>query len=408
MKRPMTIPSLLIAFVGLTSTGLPQANPAATSPQQGALQSMNTEELGQSLFGRRMVASLPNGASQTNVITCRYSTGGAGSAGQIYRLWYGQPPQWLDSVPRGHSIRVMVRGSASTCPPTASEARSLVSRIYSSPAKEEAAEPVSAVESGNRRTLSESAATKPRQSIAVQELTPHSLAVHGMNYEKEARALYLGDFPHTNLDRASMEFDGLFGSYLNNFAKRCSEYLPANKVEMTKSECAREQYPVNRYGAQVGVATCIEYRDVGTGLYADPDLYDAQRQVDRQAAKDMVRSTFSGLSGSNPLASAMHTMDAAASVGNDMALLIQMNGCTNPSLLRFQENMRRFAIGSPALRLAGAETLAQVTPQKPLAAPGREPNYGRLVEDLVAEHSKTWMMNRFVSGSVTGVRVAGQ
>src|SRR5713226_3618052 len=115
---------------------------------------------------------------------------------------------------------------------------------------------------------------------------PASFSAKGLNYETELTGLYLGDFAHARLERDSMAFDLLFGNYLSAFARRCSAYLPANKVEMTRSECAREQYSVNRYGARTGPSTCIEYREVGTGLYADPDLYAAQRQVDADVGRN--------------------------------------------------------------------------------------------------------------------------
>jgi hypothetical protein len=241
------------------------------------------------------------------------------------------------------------------------------------------------------------------------KLDPASFSAKGLNYEKEVTGLYLGDFAHTPLKRDSLEFDTLFGSYLTAFARRCSQYLPANKVEMTRSECAREQYSVDRYGNRVGGSSCVEYRQVGTGLYADPDLYAARLQVDAEAARNMVHDTFQSLSTKDPLGVAMHTMDAAGSVGNDMDSLLGMNTCASPGLKRFQDNMLRFALGQQPLRLAGGETLASIAPPKP--PPGaafKDSNYTKLLDDLIAEHSQVWMVNRYVRGSASGVRVSSR
>ncbi|HSO75118.1 MAG TPA: hypothetical protein VLU47_09780 [Blastocatellia bacterium] len=238
-------------------------------------------------------------------------------------------------------------------------------------------------------------------------LVPASFSAKGLNYETELTGLYLGDFAHARLERDSLEFDNLFGSYLNAFARRCSQYLPANKVEMTRPECSREQYSVNRYGAQVGPPTCIEYRQVGTGLYADPDLYAAQKQVDADAGRNVIRDTFRGLASKDPLGAAMQTLDAAGSVGKDMDLLLGMNACASPGLKRFQDNMMRFALGKPPLRLAGGETLASIRPTKP--SPGgafKDSNYTKLLDDLVSEHSQVWMVNRYARGSMSGVTVS--
>jgi len=205
-----------------------------------------------------------------------------------------------------------------------------------------------------------------------------------------------------------MEFDLLFGNYLSAFARRCSAYLPANKVEMTRSECAREQYSVNRYGVRTGPSTCIEYREVGTGLYADPDLYAAQRQVDAEVGRNMVRDAFRGMAGNNPMGTAMRSVDAATSVGRDMDSLLEMNSCTSPGLKRFQDNMMRFALGQPPLHLPGGETLASIAPKKSPGAPFKDSNYTRLLDDLIAENSQGWMLNRYVRGSVSGVTVSSR
>src|SRR5262245_21592961 len=157
-----------------------------------------------------------------------------------------------------------------------------------------------------------------------------SFSAKGLNFETELTGLYLGDFAHARLARDSMEFDLLFGNYLQAFARRCSAYLPANKVEMTRSECAREQYSVNRYGARTGSSTCVEYRQVGTGLYADPDLYATQQQLDAGIARNMMRDAFRGTANSNPMAPAMRTVDAATSVGRDMDSLLEKNSCASP------------------------------------------------------------------------------
>jgi hypothetical protein len=235
-----------------------------------------------------------------------------------------------------------------------------------------------------------------------------SFSVKGLNFETELTGLYLGDFAHARLGRDSMEFDLLFGNYLTAFARRCSAYLPANKVEMTRTECAREQYSVNRYGVRTGASTCVQYRQVGTGLYADPDLYAAQQQLDAEIARGMMRDAFRGTANSNPMGPAMRTMDAATSVGRDMDSLLEKNSCTSPGLRRFQDNMLRFALGQPPLRLAGGETLASIAPAKSPGAPFKDSNYTRLLDDLIAENAQGWMMNRYVRGSASGVTVSSR
>jgi hypothetical protein len=247
-----------------------------------------------------------------------------------------------------------------------------------------------------------------RSSQAAAQLSLASFSAKGLNYETELTGLYLGDFAHARLERDSIEFDTLFGSYLTAFARHCEAYLPANRVEITESVCAETETPVNIYGAPVGSSSCVRYRQQGTGLYADPDLYSAQRQVDAEAGRNMVRDTFSGMAGNNPMGTAMHTLDAATSVGNDMDSLLRMNTCASPGLKRFQDNMMRFALGQQPLRLAGGETLASIRPKTSPGVPFKDSNYTKLLDDLVTENSQAWMMNRYVRGSVSGVAVSSR
>ena len=237
---------------------------------------------------------------------------------------------------------------------------------------------------------------------------PGGFSAKGLNYETELTALYLGDFAHARVRRDGADFDVLFGNYLKAFARRCSAYLPANKVEMTRTECAREQYTVNRYGARTGPSSCVEYRQVGTGLYADPDLYAAQQKVEGEVGRNMIRDTFRDMSGKNPMATGMRAVDAATSVGRDMESLLELNSCTSPGLKRFQDNVLRFALGQPPLQLPGGETLASIAPKKSPDAPFKDANYSRLVDDLIAENAQGWMLNRYVRGSASGVTVSSR
>lgn len=90
--------------------------------------------------------------------------------------------------------------------------------------------------------------------------------------------------PHARLKAGSPEFSVMIGSYITAFDSLCRAALPANKVDVMKTECARETYPVNSYGQRIGNSTCVEYRAVPSGVYAAPDLYAAQQSVEREVA----------------------------------------------------------------------------------------------------------------------------
>lgn len=247
-----------------------------------------------------------------------------------------------------------------------------------------------------------------RSPQAAAQLGLASFSAKGLNYETELTALYLGDFAHARLERDSIEFDTLFGSYLNAFARQCEDYLPRNKVQMTYQECDGWDVVTNGYGVEIS-RTCTHWATKGTGLYADPDLYAAQQRVDAEAGRNMVRDTFSDMAGKgNPMGTAMRTMDAATSVGRDMDLLLRLNTCASPGLKRFQDNMMRFALGQQPLRLAGGETLASLRPKTSPGAPFKDSNYTKLIDELITENSQAWMMNRYVRGSVSAVMVSSR
>ena len=239
------------------------------------------------------------------------------------------------------------------------------------------------------------------------ELTRAGFSTTGLSNAKVLTNLYLGDFLHVEMERNAIMFKVLYGGYLEAFARRCDAYLPANKVEMTRSVCAQEQYPVNRYGARVGPSSCVSYRTEGTGLYADPALYAAEQQLDRETALDSVGQVMRTMGQSNPLGSAMNTVNSAQVMTNDMNALVHLNACGSPGLKRFQENLKLFALGKSPIRLDGVAGPSNASKAAP-GAPFKDSNYTKLVEDLVFEQSKTWMMNRFVAGSVSGVAVSSR
>ena len=150
---------------------------------------------------------------------------------------------------------------------------------------------------------------------------PGGFSAKGLNYETELTALYLGDFSHARLQRDGAEFDFLFGNYLKAFARRCSASLreQSRDDQTGVRPGAIHGQPVRR---RTGPPTCVEYRQVGTGLYADPDLYAAQQKVEVEVGRNMVRDTFRDMSGNNPMATGMRAVDAATSVGRDMDSLL--------------------------------------------------------------------------------------
>src|SRR5262249_14729446 len=69
----------------------------------------------------------------------------------------------------------------------------------------------------------------------------------------------------------------------------------------------------------------------------------------------------------------------------------------------------RFARNEPGLRLGGGETLASIGPARPApGTPFKDSDYTKLLDDLILEQSKAWMMNRYFPGSLSGVAVSAR
>ncbi len=264
------------------------------------------------------------------------------------------------------------------------------------------------------------AATKPAQSstakpaqtptakpaAAEAALTPASLKTDSLNYGDDVKRIYVGDFEHVRLKPDGPEIGLLVGGYMKTFSEQCDQYLPKNKVEIMTTECAQEAWSVNGYGVEIaGSRHCSSYRTVGTGRYADPEVYALQSRQDAAMAKDMLGDMMAGMKEGGDLAGGMKkTTDLMVYAASDMDKLISENGCAKPSTVRFQANMLRFGEGKEPIRMPGGVN-AVAAPAVATTGPFKDQNYKRLIDDLIAEESRAWMMNQYQKGSVTNDQV---
>jgi hypothetical protein len=245
---------------------------------------------------------------------------------------------------------------------------------------------------------SERAAATKTQADA---LTPGALHTDTLNYGGDLKKLYVGDFEHVRFARDGTELSMLVSSYMTAYSQDCSESLPKNKVEIMKQECAHEAWMVNGYGVeQPGSRHCTAYRTVGTGRYADPQVYDLQKHLDSATAGSMAGDMLNAVKQGGDLSSGVKKMtDVAIYAGSDTSHLLQDNGCSSPRTMRLQANMIRFGWGKEPIRMpGGAAAVAEADASA--GRPSKEQNYSRLLDDLIVEESKAWMMNRYQQGSV--------
>jgi hypothetical protein len=247
------------------------------------------------------------------------------------------------------------------------------------------------------------AAPAPAKPVSADAKPAHFSAAN-LNNEDDLLRIYSGDFQSVRLDRAGTEFMLIISSYMNDYARDCKQFLPPNKVEITQQVCAgsttSSTYSPDGvhdvYGNLIQPSGCTSYQTVGTGLYADPELYAAEQDVDAQAAKKLLGNMlgmFTGKGGPQQIT------DQLTAVGTEMETLIRTNACGSPGLKNFQSNLIRFANSDSPVKYAGAVTSGPAPAQPD--APVKEANFARLLDDLVADNARGWMMNRYQPGSIT-------
>ena len=245
------------------------------------------------------------------------------------------------------------------------------------------------------------AATAAGPATGAPSLTPTSLRTEGLNFGDDLTRIYIGDFTHVGFARDGTELSMLVSHYMGTFSRQCASDLPQDKVEIMTQECTRESWTVNGYGVeQAGSRHCVSYRTVGTGRYADPEVYKLHNQLSAATTRAMVGGVIGAMKPGGDPASGMRRMtDVAVYARNDMPNLLQANGCASESVKRLQANLIRFGQGKDPIVMPGAAA-ALAAPGPGSDGPRREQNFQRLLDDLITEQSQAWMMNRYQPGSV--------
>jgi hypothetical protein len=249
------------------------------------------------------------------------------------------------------------------------------------------------------------AASHPR-AVGADTLTTMSLKVDGLTYGREIDRIYWGDFEQVHLNRNGMEFGLIINSYMHDFGVVCASVLPRNKVQIMGQRCTEYSRLVNGYGVEQPFSrTCTHYETYGTGVFADPDLYNASQFEDGKMAAVMLGQlgsalTKSGDAGINAaMGNLVQNIDFARQAGefkSDLQSLLHNNTCGGTPLKRLEKNLIAYATGRPPIRMAGIPTSS---------GPSRDSDYQTLLDDLVSEQSSGWMLNRFLNNSISNVTV---
>jgi hypothetical protein len=222
----------------------------------------------------------------------------------------------------------------------------------------------------------------------------------GLYYAEFYDYIFRGHFENIKIKPDGMEFLEIFGQYLTTFGKQCSSYLPVNKVQIMKQVCSVERVTSYTYGADT--RDCIEWKWVGTGLYAKPDLYNAKMEVEGILRANGVQTVMAMITDPNAMGNSIDMVHKIKGLKNDMAQIFTLNPCNSTGIKRFEENMKLFALNKPAIRMQGISKYAAM---KKSGGPTGLQNFNKLINDLVANQSKTWSFNRYIPKSISNVSV---
>lgn len=249
--------------------------------------------------------------------------------------------------------------------------------------------------------------TAPSQNSVANEEVQTTLKTRGLTNDTLTTRIFEGDFVHIDLDRTDNRFGILFGQYLDAFAHYCSAALPPNKVEMTRQRCVTERVTRNGYGMEIS-RICVEHETVGTGLFAKPAMYDALNTLNRQRAADVGRElsrAFGDITKPNALSEMVSLIGDVQAIASDMNSLVQKNACTSPGLIRFEDNLRMFALNKQPIPLRGVAVVPSVI-APPTGQAFKDQDYRKLIEDLILDDTPRWgAFARFISGSVTNATI---
>jgi len=226
------------------------------------------------------------------------------------------------------------------------------------------------------------------------------LKTEGLYYAEFFDYIFRGHFENVEMTREDLQFSMIFEQYLRAFGGQCPDVLPDDKVEIMEDVCAMEEVTTNGYGIETS-RVCVQWKTVGTGLYARPELYNAKLAVERLQNAEAFRTVINMVSDPNAMGNSVDMIHKAKGLKNDMAQIFNLNSCNGQAIRRFEKNLRLYALDKPSIRMKEPSKYEKM---KKSGGPSGEQNFNKLIDDLVADQAKTWAFNRYISGSVSNVK----
>ena len=214
--------------------------------------------------------------------------------------------------------------------------------------------------------------------------------------------IYRGHFENIEIGREDVFFLGVMEQYLRAYGEQCPNYLPDDKVRIMELVCSEYLITEDFYTGIEKSRECIDWEWDWTGLYARPDLYNAKLELERNNEGNELRNWIEMLSDDNYMGNSVNLYHKAQGLIMDMARIFKLNPCDSKALRRFEENLKLFALNKPAIRMQEDGIYETV---KKYGGPTGPQYFAKLIDDLVVDQAKTWMINRYIRGSISGVSV---
>ncbi|MEA1787277.1 hypothetical protein U1E44_14340 [Arenibacter sp. GZD96] len=231
-----------------------------------------------------------------------------------------------------------------------------------------------------------------------QETT--ELNTEGLYYAEFFDYIFRGHFENIQMTLENMEFLSIFEQYLKAFGKQCPGALPSDKVEIMEDICVRERVTTNGYGVETN-RVCLEWKTVGTRIFARPELYGAFLTVRDIQNSEALKTTVDIMTDPNVMGNTVDMAHKAKGLASDMALIFSLNSCGSPSIRRLEDNLRLFALKRPAIQM---KERSKYEKMKTSGGPKGNQNFERLMDDLVVDQAKTWAFNRYIPKSISNVK----
>lgn len=214
-----------------------------------------------------------------------------------------------------------------------------------------------------------------------------SINTLGLKYPSIVQNIFNGEFDKLDFTRDESAFGAVFSGYMRAVSKNCKSSLPADKIELTRSECKREQVTTNGYGIEVS-RICVEYVDIPTGIFVSPKVYEAYQTLSGAQGITSIANYFSMLGNPERLSNITKEAKKNNVIGQDMATFIKTNGCKGEAIQRLEYNLIAYINNEPPktsnqnnpalLSTGGVDYSSQI-------------NYTKLLDDIFYADSKSWM-----------------